>query len=47
MKTWTPYSDRLRSMHIPVSRHAPAADFAAIAPRYPVFRVVRDEGGEP
>jgi deazaflavin-dependent oxidoreductase (nitroreductase family) len=33
--------------HIPVSRHAPAADFAAIAPRYPVFRVVPEEGGEP
>ena len=26
--------------HIPVGRHAPVADFAAIAPRYPVFRVV-------
>ena len=25
--------------HIPVDRHAPAADFEAIAPRYPVFRV--------
>ncbi|HTT52173.1 MAG TPA: YceI family protein [Streptosporangiaceae bacterium] len=25
--------------HIPVGRHAPAADFEAIAPRYPVFRV--------
>jgi polyisoprenoid-binding protein YceI len=25
--------------HIPVGRHAPMADFAAIAPRYPVFRV--------
>jgi deazaflavin-dependent oxidoreductase (nitroreductase family) len=33
--------------HIPVSRHAPAADFAAITSRYPVFRVVRAEGGEP
>jgi hypothetical protein len=33
--------------HIPVSRHAPAADFATIAPRYPVFRVVPAEGGEP
>ncbi|MGE5291276.1 MAG: nitroreductase/quinone reductase family protein [Micromonosporaceae bacterium] len=26
--------------HIPVSRHAPVADFQAIASRYPVFRVV-------
>ena len=26
--------------HIPVDRHAPVADFEAIAPRYPVFRVV-------
>ena len=26
--------------HIPVDRHAPAADFAAIAPRYPAFLVV-------
>ncbi len=26
--------------HIPVDRRAPAADFEAIAPRYPVFRVV-------
>jgi hypothetical protein len=25
--------------HIPVGRHAPVADFEAIAPRYPVFRV--------
>jgi hypothetical protein len=33
--------------HIPVSRHAPVADFATIAPRYPVFRVVPGEGGEP
>ena len=33
--------------HIPVSRHASVADFAAIAPRYPVFRVVPGEGGEP
>lgn len=33
--------------HIPVSQHAPAADFAAIAPSYPVFRVVPAEGGEP
>lgn len=33
--------------HIPVSRHAPVADFAAIAPRYPVFRVVPGDGGEP
>ena len=28
--------------HIPVDRHAPLADFEAIAPRYPVFRVVPD-----
>jgi hypothetical protein len=27
--------------HIPVDRAAPVADFEAIAPRYPVFRVVR------
>jgi hypothetical protein len=59
MKTWTPYSDRPEILrcylqkvpggrpHIPVSRRAPAADFAAIAPRYPVFGVARDEGGEP
>lgn len=33
--------------HIPVTRHAPIADFAAIAPRYPVFRVVTGKGGEP
>jgi deazaflavin-dependent oxidoreductase (nitroreductase family) len=33
--------------HIPVSPDAPVADFAAIAPRYPVFRVVSGEGGEP
>lgn len=26
--------------HIPVHRHAPLADFEAISPRYPVFRVV-------
>jgi deazaflavin-dependent oxidoreductase (nitroreductase family) len=32
--------------HIPVSRTASAADFAAIAPRYPVFRVVAGEGGQ-
>lgn len=32
--------------HIPVSRHAPVADYAAIASRYPVFRVVPREGGE-
>jgi hypothetical protein len=25
--------------HIPVDRHAPVADFAAVADRYPVFRV--------
>jgi hypothetical protein len=28
--------------HIPVDRHAPLADFEAIAPRYPVFRVIPD-----
>ena len=28
--------------HIPVDRRAPVADFAAVAPRYPVFRVVPD-----
>jgi polyisoprenoid-binding protein YceI len=28
--------------HIPVDRRAPLADFEAIAPRYPVFRVVPD-----
>ena len=33
--------------HIPVSRHASVADFAAIAARYPVFRVVPAVGGEP
>jgi F420H(2)-dependent quinone reductase len=27
--------------HIPVSRHAPVADFGTIAPHYPVFRIVR------
>jgi len=27
--------------HIPVDRHAPEADFVAIAARYPVFRVER------
>jgi hypothetical protein len=37
--------------HIPVDRHAPMADFEAIAPRYPVFRVVaaparRDDDAE-
>jgi F420H(2)-dependent quinone reductase len=26
--------------HIPVDRHAPLAEFIAISPRYPVFRVV-------
>ena len=26
--------------HIPIDRHAPVADFEAISPRYPVFRVV-------
>ena len=29
--------------HLPVDRKAPLADFEAIAPRYPVFRVARDE----
>src|SRR5579862_5538068 len=33
--------------HVPVDWHAPGADFAAIAPRYPVFRVVPVTGGEP
>jgi len=28
--------------HIPVDRHAPLADFEAIASRYPVFRVERE-----
>jgi hypothetical protein len=28
--------------HIPVDRHAPLADFEAIAARYPVFRVIPD-----
>jgi polyisoprenoid-binding protein YceI len=31
--------------HIPVGRHAPLADFEAIAPRYPVFRVSAVPGG--
>jgi polyisoprenoid-binding protein YceI len=30
--------------HIPVDRHAPVADFAAIAPRYPVFQVIPQPG---
>src|SRR6202042_1065329 len=30
--------------HIPVRPHAPPADFEAIAARYPVFRVVPEEG---
>jgi F420H(2)-dependent quinone reductase len=30
--------------HIPVDRHAPVADFEAIASRYPVFRVVPRPG---
>ncbi len=30
--------------HIPVGRHAPLAEFAAIAPRYPVFRVLPSQG---
>lgn len=29
--------------HIPVDRHAPMADFEAIAPRYPVFLVARPD----
>ena len=29
--------------HIPVDRRSPLADFAAIAPRYPVFKVTRPE----
>ncbi|MBO0870575.1 MAG: nitroreductase family deazaflavin-dependent oxidoreductase [Micromonosporaceae bacterium] len=33
--------------HIPVDRHAPLADFAAIAPRYPAFRVHYDSPGDP
>jgi len=32
--------------HIPVGRHAPMADFEAIAPRYPVFRVSPVPDGE-
>ena len=36
------YLDRVPGArpHLPVDRHAPLADFAAIAARYPVFRVV-------
>jgi hypothetical protein len=30
------------SWHVPVDRHAPLADFEAIASRYPVFRVERE-----
>jgi polyisoprenoid-binding protein YceI len=30
--------------HIPVDRRAPVADFEAIAPRYPVFRVTAPDG---
>ncbi len=46
-----PFSDdALRAMypggqgrpHIPVDRHAPEADFAAIASRYPVFQVISE-----
>jgi len=34
--------------HIPVDRHAPVADFEAIAPRYPVFRIAQlNEPGRP
>ncbi len=33
--------------HIPVSWRAPTADFTAVAPRYPVFRVVPGAGGRP
>jgi hypothetical protein len=29
--------------HIPVAPHAALADFAAIAPLYPVFRVIPDD----
>jgi hypothetical protein len=31
--------------HLPVDRHAPVADFEAIAPRYPVFRVTSSGAG--
>jgi hypothetical protein len=33
--------------HIPVSPTAPLPDFAAVAPRYPVFRVIPVEGQLP
>jgi deazaflavin-dependent oxidoreductase (nitroreductase family) len=33
--------------HIPISRRASITDFAAIAPRYPVFRVVPAKDGQP
>jgi deazaflavin-dependent oxidoreductase (nitroreductase family) len=32
--------------HIPVDRHAPVADFAAIAARYPVFRLEPADAGQ-
>ena len=35
--------------HVPVDRHAPAADFEVIAPSYPVFRVIpapRQDGSQ-
>lgn len=31
--------------HLPIDKDAPLADFAAIAPAYPVFRVVSDQAG--
>ena len=36
------YLDRVPGArpHIPVDRHAPVAEFMAVSPRYPVFRVV-------
>jgi polyisoprenoid-binding protein YceI len=33
--------------HVPVDRRAPVADFEAIAPRYPVFRVAKQDGSGP
>ena len=32
--------------HIPIGRTAPLADFAPIAPRIPVFRIVRDSSAQ-
>ena len=32
--------------HLPVDRHAPLAEFAAIAPRYPAFRIEYADGSE-